>query len=115
MREAVIVSTARTGIGKANRGYFNITEAPVIGAHVMNAAVERAGIDPARIDDVFYGAGNEWGTQGYNVARNTISAAGIKHLSQDSVESWARGQVVPKNSTLVVAGKFDLTAMSSLK
>ena len=77
MREAVIVSTARTGIGKANRGYFNITEAPVIGAHVMNAAVERAGIDPSRIDDVFYGAGNEWGTQGYNVARNTIFAAGL--------------------------------------
>ena len=77
MREAVIVSTARTGIGKANRGYFNITEAPAIGAHVMNAAVERAGIDPARIDDVFFGAGNEWGTQGYNVARNTIFAAGL--------------------------------------
>src|SRR3982751_2079363 len=77
MREAVIVSTARTGIGKAGRGYFNATEAPVIGAHVMNAAVQRAGIDPARIDDVFYGAGDEWGTQGYNVARNTIFAAGL--------------------------------------
>ena len=77
MREAVIVSTARTGIGKANRGFFNNTEATVLGAHVMNAAVERAGIDPVRINDVFYGAGNEWGTQGYNVARNTIFAAGL--------------------------------------
>lgn len=77
MREAVIVSTARTGIGKAARGYFNATEAPVLGAHVMNVAVERAGIDPARIDDVFYGAGNQWGTQGFNVARNTIFAAGL--------------------------------------
>ncbi|MBN8807698.1 MAG: acetyl-CoA C-acyltransferase [Sphingomonas sp.] len=77
MREAVIVSTARTGIGKANRGYFNATEAPVLGAHVMNAAVERAGIDPARIDDVFYGAGNEWGTQGGNLARMCVFAAGL--------------------------------------
>jgi acetyl-CoA C-acetyltransferase len=77
MREAVIVSTARTGIGKANRGYFNNTEAPVLGAHVMNAAVERAGIDPARIDDVFYGAGNEFGTQGFNLARMCVFAAGL--------------------------------------
>ena len=77
MREAVIVSTARTGIGKAGRGYFNATEAPILGAHVMNAAVERAGIDPARIDDVFYGAGNEWGTQGANLARMCVFAAGL--------------------------------------
>ena len=77
MREAVIVSTARTGIGKAGRGYFNATEAPVLGAHAMTAAVERAGIDPARIDDVFYGAGNEWGTQGANLARMCVFAAGL--------------------------------------
>lgn len=77
MREAAIVSTARTGIGKAMRGYFNDTEAPVLAAHVMNAAIERAGIDPARIDDVFYGAGNQWGTQGGNLARMALFAAGI--------------------------------------
>ncbi|MGK6318628.1 acetyl-CoA C-acyltransferase [Sphingomonas sp. DT-204] len=77
MREAVIVSTARTGIGKANRGYFNMTEAPVLGAHVMNAAIERVGIDPARIDDIFFGAGNEWGTQGANLARMCVFAAGL--------------------------------------
>lgn len=77
MREAVIVSTARTAIGKANRGYFNNTEATLIGAHVMNAAVDRAGIDPRRIDDVFYGAGNQWGTQGFNLARMCVFAAGL--------------------------------------
>ena len=79
MREAAIVSTARTGIGKAGRGYFNDTEAPVLAAHVMNAAVARAGIDPARIDDVFYGMGNQWGTQGANMARMALFAAGIPH------------------------------------
>lgn len=79
MREAAIISTARTGIGKAGRGYFNDTEAPVLAAHVMNAAIERAGIEPARIDDVFYGMGNQWGTQGGNMARLALFAAGIPH------------------------------------
>ncbi|MCD2323236.1 acetyl-CoA C-acyltransferase [Sphingomonas sp. IC-56] len=77
MREAAIISTARTGIGKAGRGAFNDTEAPVLAAHVMNAAIERAGIDPGRIDDVFYGAGNQWGSQGGNLARLSLFAAGI--------------------------------------
>ncbi|MBX3565567.1 MAG: acetyl-CoA C-acyltransferase [Sphingomonas sp.] len=77
MREAVIVSTARTGIGKAARGYFNATEAPVLGGHVMNAAIERAGIDPSRIEDVFFGAGNQFGTQGSNLARMCVFAAGL--------------------------------------
>ena len=74
MREAAIVATARTGIGRAYRGYFNATEAPVLAGHVMNAAVERAGIDPARIDDVFWGIGNQWGTQGGNAGRMAIFA-----------------------------------------
>ncbi len=77
MREAVIVSTARTGIGKAYRGAFNATEAPVLAGHVMAAAVERAGIDPARIDDVFWGVGNQWGTQGGNAGRMAVFAAGL--------------------------------------
>jgi acetyl-CoA C-acetyltransferase len=77
MREAAIVATARTPIGRAYRGAFNATEAPVLAAHVMNAAVERAGIDPARIDDVFWGVGNQWGTQGGNAGRMAIFAAGL--------------------------------------
>ncbi|MEH3048525.1 acetyl-CoA C-acyltransferase [Sphingomonas adhaesiva] len=74
MREAAIVSTARTAIGRAYRGAFNATEAPVLAGHVMNAAVERAGIDAARIDDVFWGIGNQWGTQGGNAGRMAIFA-----------------------------------------
>ncbi|NYD89517.1 acetyl-CoA C-acyltransferase [Sphingomonas melonis] len=77
MREAAIVSTARTGIGKAYRGAFNATEAPVLAAHVMNAAVARADIDPARIDDVFWGVGNQWGTTGGNAGRMAVFAAGL--------------------------------------
>lgn len=72
MREAAIVSTARTGVGKAYRGAFNDTEAPVLSAHVVNAAIARAGIDPARVDDVYLGVGNHWNTQSYNLGRLTV-------------------------------------------
>lgn len=77
MRECVIVSTARTPVGRAHRGAFNDTEAPVLAAHAARAAVERAGIDPARIDDLIMGAGNEWGTQSFNIGRLTVHAAGF--------------------------------------
>ena len=72
MREAAIVSTARTGVGKAYRGALNDTEAPVLSAHVVNAAIERAGIDPARVDDVYLGVANHWNTQSYNLGRLTV-------------------------------------------
>ncbi|WP_420383451.1 acetyl-CoA C-acyltransferase [Novosphingobium sp.] len=72
MREAAIISTARTAIGKAYRGAFNDTEAPVLAAHVVDAAIARAGIDPARVDDVYLGVGNHWNTQSYNLGRLTV-------------------------------------------
>ena len=53
MREAIIVSTARTGIGKAYRGAFNNTQAPTLGGWAIEAAVKKAGIDPASVDDCF--------------------------------------------------------------
>ncbi|MHA6721981.1 thiolase family protein [Sphingomonas sp. RS2018] len=77
MREAAIVSTARTGIGRAYRGWFNATEAPVLAGHVMNAAIDRAGIDPARIDDIFWGVGSQWGEQGGNAGRMAVFAGGL--------------------------------------
>jgi len=77
MREAAIVSTARTGVGKAYRGAFNDTEAPVLSAHAVNAALERAGIDPARVDDVYLGVGNHWNTQSYNLGRLTVHASNL--------------------------------------
>jgi acetyl-CoA C-acetyltransferase len=77
MREAVIVSTARTPIGKAYRGAFNNTEAPTLGGHAVRHAVERAGIDPAEVDDVVMGCAMPQGTQGKNVARQVALAAGL--------------------------------------
>ena len=81
MREAAIVSTARTGIGKAYRGAFNDTEAPVLSAHVVNAALDRAGIDPARVDDVYLGCGNHWNTQSYNLGRLTVHASKLPNTT----------------------------------
>lgn len=77
MREAVIVSTARTPIGKAYRGLFNDTEAPTMAGHAIRAAVERAKVDPAEIDDVVMGCAMQQGSQGLNAARVAAVAAGL--------------------------------------
>ncbi|MBB3048017.1 acetyl-CoA C-acetyltransferase [Litorivivens lipolytica] len=77
MKEAVIVSTARTAMGKAFRGAFNDTDAPVLGGHVIRHAVERAGIEGGEVDDVLMGAAAQQGNQGYNIARLSAMAAGL--------------------------------------
>lgn len=77
MREAVIVSTARTPLTKAHRGEFNITPGATLAAFAVRAAVERAGIDPALIEDAILGCGYPEGTTGRNVARQTIIRAGL--------------------------------------
>jgi acetyl-CoA C-acetyltransferase len=77
VREAVIVSTARTAIGKAYRGAFNNLEGPTLASHAIRTAVERARLDPAEIDDVVMGAAVQQGTQGYNIGRQCAIAAGL--------------------------------------
>jgi len=77
MREAVIVSTARTPLTKAHRGEFNITPGATLAAFAVRAAVERAGIDPALIEDAILGCGYPEGTTGRNVGRQAIIRAGL--------------------------------------
>jgi len=77
MREAVIASTARTGIARAFKGALNHTKSPTLLGHVLKHAVERAGIDAARIDDVVAGTVLASGTAGMNLARNAAFAAGF--------------------------------------
>ena len=77
MQEAVIVSTARTPIGRAYRGAFNDTEAPVLGGHVIRAALAKAGVDGADVDDVILGIAAQQGTQGYNLGRLCTYTAGL--------------------------------------
>ena len=77
MRDAVIVSTARTPIGRAYRGAFNNLPSPTLAAHAIRAAVARAGIDPAQVDDVIFGAALQQGHQAGNIARNAGLRAGL--------------------------------------
>ena len=77
MREAVIVSTARTPIGKAYRGAFNNTPSQTLGGHAIQHAVARAGIDPAEVDDVIMGAALQQGVQGSNIGRQAALKAGL--------------------------------------
>jgi acetyl-CoA C-acetyltransferase len=77
MNDAVIVSTARTPIGRAFRGAFNNTKAPTLAGHVVAAAVERAGIDPAEVDDCLIGTAMQAGTTGWNLGRMASIAAGL--------------------------------------
>src|SRR6202048_3370494 len=77
MPEAVIVSTARTPIGRSYRGAFNDTQGQTLAGHVVAEAVRRAGIDPAEIEDVVLGAALQQGSTSYNVARQAAIRAGL--------------------------------------
>ena len=76
VRDALIVSTARTPIGKAYKGAFNATPSPTLAAHAIKAAVERAGIDPAEIEDVIIGAALQQGVQA-TIGRTAALRAGL--------------------------------------
>ncbi len=77
MRSAVIVSTARTPIGRAYRGAFNDTQSQELGGHVIASAISRAGINPVEVEDVVMGAAVQQGSQGFNIARQAALRAGL--------------------------------------
>src|SRR4051812_12133897 len=76
MTKAVIVSTARTPLAKSWRGAFNLTHGATLGGHVVKAALERAMVDPAAVEDVVMGCANTEGTTGFNIARQIALRAG---------------------------------------
>ena len=115
MREAVIVSTARTPIGRAYRGAFNATRSPSLMGHAIRHAVDRAGVEPGRVDDVIVGTVLAAGTAGSNIARNAMLAAGLPHTvaAQSIDRQCASGlmaiatgakQIVVDGMDVVVAG-----------
>ncbi len=117
-REAVIVSTARTPIGKAYRGAFNDTAAPTLGGHVIAAAVQRAGIEPGEIDDVIMGCAMQQGTSGANIGRTAGVAAGLpSSVSGMSIDrqcssgmmaiATAAKQVISDGMPIVVGGGLE--------
>ncbi|HET98871.1 MAG TPA: acetyl-CoA C-acyltransferase, partial [Aurantimonas coralicida] len=122
MREAVIVSTARTPIGKAYRGAFYDTQAQALGAHAIRHAVERAGVDPAEIEDVVMGAALQQGSTGTNIARQCALRAGlptsVAGMSLDrQCASGLMGiavaakQIVLDNMTVAVGGGLESVSL----
>jgi acetyl-CoA C-acetyltransferase len=121
MREAVIVSTARTPIGRAYRGAFNATSSPTLAAHAIRAAVERADIDPAEVDDCIIGAALQQGVQ-YTIGRTAVLRAGLPvttaGMSVDrqcasglvAIASAAK-QVIVDRMDVVVAGGVESISM----
>ena len=77
MREAVIVSTARTPIGKAYCGAFNDTQGQALAAHAIRHAIDRAGVDATEVEDVVLGAALQQGSTGGNIARKALLRAGL--------------------------------------
>ncbi len=76
MKEAVIVSTARTGLAKSVRGSFNQTHGAVMGGHAVKSAIALAGIEPGEVEDVYMGCGMPEGATGNNIARESALWAG---------------------------------------
>lgn len=118
MREAVIVSTARTPIGRAYRGVFNNTNAPTMGGHAIRHAVAKAGIDSNAVEDVIMGCGMPQGTQSHNIARLCalsgdlpVTTAGMTIDRQCSSGMMA----IATASKSIMAGEHDIMVAGGLE
>jgi len=122
MREAVIVSTARTPIGRAYRGAFNATPSPTLAGHAIAHAVKRAGIEGAEVDDVVMGCALQQGVQGGNIARTSLLRAGLPvTVSGQSMDrqcssgvmsiATAAKQIIVDGMTICVGGGVDSISM----
>ena len=125
MREAVIVSTARTGMPKSVRGGFNNTHPIVFGSHVLKHAMQRAGVDPAEVADVVMGAGMPEGATGFNIPRNIAIAAGcpvttsgvtINRYCSSGLQAlaFAASRIVSDGETVVAGGGLESISMVQL-
>jgi acetyl-CoA C-acetyltransferase len=118
MREAVIVSTARTAIGRAVRGAFNMTHGADLGGHVIQHAVARAGVEPGEIEDVILGCAQPEGATGGNIARQaairaglpvTAAAATINRFCSSGLQAIASAahEIIVGGAPVVVAGGLE--------
>ncbi len=111
MREAVIVSTARTGLAKSWRGSLNMTHGATLGGHVVKAALERAGVEPGEVEDVIMGCANPEGATGSNIARQIALRAGLPvSVSGMTVNRFCSSglQTIALAAQRVIAGEGDV-------
>jgi acetyl-CoA C-acetyltransferase len=115
MREAVIVSTARTGLAKSGRGGFNMTHGAVMAGHAIKHAIAKAGIEPGEVEDVFMGCANPEGATGFNIARLSAIWAGcpvttagttVNRFCSSGLQTIAMAaqQVMTEGTPVAVAG-----------
>jgi len=118
MKEAVIVSTARTPIGKAYRGAFNNTESAILGGHAVREAIKKAGIDAAEVEELVFGAALQQGCQGGNFARRVALVGGcpVTTAAQSMDRQCSSGlmaiataakQVIVDGMDVVIGGGLD--------
>ncbi|MGD9943550.1 MAG: acetyl-CoA C-acyltransferase [Burkholderiaceae bacterium] len=118
MREAVIVSTARTGLAKSWRGALNMTHGATMGGHVVRAAIERAGIEPGEVEDVLMGCANPEGATGWNIARQAALAAGCPvTVSGVTVNRFCSSglQTIAMAAQRIIAGEGDIYVAGGLE
>ena len=111
MTQALIVSTARTPLAKSWKGAFNMTHGATLGGMAIKAAVERAGVDPAAIDDVLMGCANPEGATGMNIARQAALRAGLPiSVSGATVNRFCSSglQTIAMAAQRIIAGESDL-------
>ncbi|GAB5459164.1 MAG: acetyl-CoA C-acyltransferase [Henriciella sp.] len=124
MREAVIVSTARTGLAKAGRGSLNDTHGITIAGHAIKGALERAGVEPAAVEDVFLGCAQPEGATGHNIARNaalwagcptTTSGATINRFCSSGLQAIANAAhtVVQEGAPVAIGGGVESLSLVS--
>jgi len=124
MVDAVIVSSARTPIGKAYRGAFNITHGAQLGAWVTESVVERAGIDPAIVEDVMMGTARPEGATGGNIARqialrarlpDSVSGVTINRFCSSGLQAIAMAaqQIVMEKTPAIVAGGLESVSLTT--
>ncbi|WP_088282814.1 acetyl-CoA C-acyltransferase [Ideonella sp. A 288] len=111
MTQAVIVSTARTPLCKSWKGAFNMTHGATLGGHAIQHAVQRAGIDPAAVEDVLMGCANPEGATGWNIARQAALSAGLPiTVSGVTINRFCSSglQTIAMAAQRIIAGEGDV-------
>ena len=123
MSEAVIVSTARTAIGKAARGSFNLTHGTALAGHAIEHAVERSKVDPKEIEDAIIGCGLPENATGHNIGRNAAIRAGLPVtvagatvepvlLVRSSDDRMAAQRIIVDEADCIVAGGVECISLT---
>lgn len=118
MLDAVIVSTARTGLAKSWKGGFNMTHGATLGGHVLAAAIERAGIQPAEVEDVIIGCANPEGATGANIGRQIALRAGCPvSVPGMTVNRFCSSglQTIALAAQRIIAGEGDIFAAGGVE